>query len=192
MDPLTLGIGAIGLGMQLYGKFAGSDSAEEYAQLEKKQAGLEMGINQQKKQQMELSGRRQLLENFRNAQRLRAQGVNSAVNQGAQFGTGMQGGLYQNTSQGHYNALGIDQNLEIGRSIFGLNDQISGVKMQMADVKTDMNNAQGWSSLGGSILQSSSTIAALGKSGFGAGSNFVNGSTGGPGYSPSPMMRMFS
>lgn len=178
--------------MSIYGKFSGSQDASKYAELEKQQAGFEMGINDQKRNQMELNGRRQLLENFRNAQRLRAQGINSATNQGAQLGSGLQGGLAQNTSQANYNALGVTQNLQIGRNIFGLNDQISGVKMQMADVKSNMATDQGWASLGGSILTSAGTISNLGKSGFGAGSNFFGGSTGGPGYSPSPMMRMFS
>lgn len=170
-----MGIGAVGLGMSIYGKFAGSEAAGRYAQLEKEQAGYEMGINAQKKQQMELNGRRSLLENFRNAQRLRAQGTNAAVNQGAQFGSGLQGGLAQNTSQANYNALGVTQNLEIGRNIFGLNDKISQVKMQMADVKTEMNTDAGWASLGGSVLTNAGTISNLGKSAFGGSSNQPQG-----------------
>src|SRR5438045_747983 len=122
MDPLTLGIGAISLGMQLYGRFSGAGHASQFADLERQQAGLEQQINAQKKQQMELNGRRQLLEVYRNTQRLKAQGLAVGVSQGAQYGSGVAGGQAQISDQGAYNALGVNQNLQIGRNIFGLND----------------------------------------------------------------------
>lgn len=179
MDPLTLGIGAIGLGMQLFGKFGASEDAEKLAELEKKQAGVEMNINKQKKQQMELNSRRSLLEIYRNTQRLRAQAVQAGVNQGASSGSGLQGGLGQITNQGFYNALGVNQNLEIGRNIFGLNDQMSEIKMQMSDVKTSLSENQGWASLGGSILGSAGTIGNVGKSLFGGSNNLGSAFMGG-------------
>lgn len=173
MDPLTLGIGAIGLGLSAVGKFKASEDAGQMNALEKQQAGFEMAINGQKRQQMELNGRRSLLETFRNTQRLRAQAVQSGVSQGAQFGSGLAGGTAQVTAQGNYNAMNINQNLDIGRNIFGLNDQISGVKMKMSDVKTSLANDQAISSLGGAVLGSAGKIGDLASS---AGSYFSDNS----------------
>lgn len=170
MDPLTLGIGIIGLGMSLAGKFKASADAQKMNTLEHEQAQLEMQINGQKKQQMELNGRRQMLEVARNTQRLRAQSVQAGVNQGAQYGSGLQGGQAQIAAQGNFNMLGIGQNLEIGRNIFGLNDSISGVKMQMSDVKTSLANDQAITSLGGAILTSSGKIGDLASNVFGTDS----------------------
>lgn len=181
MDPLTLGIGAIGLGMSLYGKFKGSADASQYSALEKQQAGLEMQINQQKQQQMALNGRRQQLEVFRNTQRLKAQSVQAGVNQGAQFGSGLAGGMAQVTAQGNYNLLNIDQNLQVGKNIFGLNDQISGVKMQMAGVKSNLATDQGWTSMGGAVLSSADKIGNL------AGNLNFGGANAGFSYDNIPM-----
>jgi hypothetical protein len=169
--------------MKLFGQFSASDDAEKLSALEKQQAGLEQGINEQKRQQMLLNSRRSTLEIFRNTQRMRAQSIQAGVSQGAQFGSGLQGGLAQIYNQGLYNAQGVSQNLEIGRNIFGLNDQISGVKMQMSDVKSDLATDQGWASLGGSILSGAGTIGSVGTSlfggssggGFGLGSLFMGG-----------------
>lgn len=161
MDPLTLGIGAVGLGLKLFGGFSASSDAKKAAGIEQNIAGLEGDVNAQRQQAMELSARRQQLEIFRNAQRVRAQGLNAAVSQGANFGTGLIGGQNQATSQGLFNSEGVNQNLEIGRNIFGINNKITGQKQQLAEVKGDIATDQGWASLGGSILSSAGTISNI-------------------------------
>ena len=61
-----------------------------------------------------------------------------------------------------FNLLGISQGLEIGDKIANENTAISGLKMQMADVKSDAAEAQGWASLGGSLMKSSGIIGQFG------------------------------
>lgn len=182
MDPFTAVSaisGGIGLGMKIFGMDSASKAANAAYGIESNITGLQQQVNNQKQQQMELSARRGQLENFRNAQRLRAQGVNSAVGQGAQYGSGLQGSLAQNTSQSLFNSQGINQNLEIGRNIFGINNQISQQNLALSKVKSDMNTDQGWASLGGSILQSSGTIGNVAGAAWGGASKAASLWSGG-------------
>lgn len=168
MDPLTLGIGAVGLGMSIFGGVSASQHAEEAARVSGQIAGLEKDVNEQRRTAMELSSRRQQMEVFRNNQRQRAMASNAAVNQGAQFGSGLQGGLAQVQDQSMFNSLGISQNLEIGRNIFGLNDQISGYKAQLSSIQGSMATDQGLASLGGSITKGAGMLGQMGQGiGFG-------------------------
>lgn len=161
MDPLTLGLGVVGLGLQLYGGSKASQEAQHQAELAQKNYVLETQVNTQRKQAMELSASRQQLENYRNVQRARAQGMAAAVNQGAQFGSGIQGGQAQAQSQGAFNNLGITQNLEIGRNIFGLNNQISGNKALMSQSQANQATDMGLASLGGSLVKNSGMISNI-------------------------------
>lgn len=171
MDPFTIGIAAVGLGTQIFGAFGASDVAEQQAAVSRQIAADEQRINEQKYQQMQLEGSRMQLQQFRNIQRLRSQATAAAVNQGAQFGTGLLGGLGQISSQGQENALNVRQNQEIGTNIFNINNDISAKKMQLADLGADMSEYQAWGSLGGSLVSNAGTIGALGKNAYGAANN---------------------
>lgn len=170
MDPLTIGIGAVGLGMQIFGGISASEKANEASAIQQQISGLEIGVNDQRRNAMELSGRRQQMEVFRNNQRQRAMATNSAVNQGAMFGSGLQGGLAQVQDQSGVNSLGINQNLEIGRNIFGLNDQITSAKAQLSSVQTQMGQDQGIASMGGNITRSAGMLGQMAQ-GFGSKSS---------------------
>lgn len=183
MDPLTIGIAAVGLGMSLFGGAKATDDAKAIAQQQQQAAqqsyainskitGYENQVNDQHQTQMELTSRRASMENFRKTQQTLAQGENSAVNQGAQFGSGFQGGQAQGTAQGTFNAVGINSNLEIGENIFGLNRQISAQKLALSGVQTqsniaigglqsDMATAQGYSSIGKSISGSAGMLGSM-------------------------------
>lgn len=175
MDPITGGLQAVGFAMQLAGVFGGMGASQKNAQISQAIAQQERNINDQKRQQMELSARRQQMEVFRNAQRMRAQGTAAAVNQGAQFGSGLQGGLAQVSDQSYSNSLGIGQNLEIGNNIFDMNNTISGLNAQKSQVQSEAAMYQGFTSLGGSVMSNAGTLGAFGKDigaqfkGFGTG-----------------------
>jgi hypothetical protein len=79
MDPVTLGIEAVGIGLSAFGAFGAASKAKEASQVQVGIAQDEQRINAQKQQAMELSARRQQLEILRNTQRARAQGLNSAT-----------------------------------------------------------------------------------------------------------------
>lgn len=166
MNPLTLGVSVIGIGMQAYGSFSASEDAHKVAGIQKDIAADEMQINAQKQTQMNLEAHRQIIQNFRNVQRARAAGTAAAVNQGAAQGSGLQGGNAQNTAQGFWNNSGINQNQAIGNTIFGINDAISNKKMQLADAQADMYSDQALSSFGGTLVKDGGTIGNLGKNLF--------------------------
>lgn len=171
MDPISLGLGVVGLGLQLWGQSEASSASKQYAAqssaLARGIAGDEQRLNEQKRIAMELSGKRQVMEVFRNNQRLRAQATAAAVNQGAQFGTGLLGGLAQIEGQSQDNALGINQGLITGRNIFGINNDISDKKMQQAQLQaqyqTSQADAQGLASLGGALTKIGPTVGAFAK-----------------------------
>lgn len=161
MDPLTLGISAVGLGMQLFGGISGSEAAQKSFEINQQIARLQKDENGQRQKAMELSAKRSQMENFRNVQRARAAGTNAAVNQGASMGSGLQGGLAQASDQGGVNNLGITQNLEIGRNIFGIDNQISDQKAQLSGAQSDMATAQGFSAFGQGLTSSAGTLSNI-------------------------------
>lgn len=183
MDPLTLGLMSFGAIGQIGGAILGMGTAHQTAEVSMDVAKQEQGINDQKKQQMQLQAQRSQLENFRNIQRARAQGLNAATSQGAQFGTGLIGGQDQATDQGAYNALGINQNLTIGNKIAGYNDTISQDKIQLAQLGGQAATDQGLSSLGGALMKIGPTVGQIGQGwSFSGGTGFGNYS-GTPGAS---------
>lgn len=171
MDPISIGLGVVGLGLQLFGGSKQADASKQQAQVSGQIAQDEQAINAQKQQQMQLEGRRSQLQNFRNAQRLRAQATASATNQGAQFGSGLQGGIAGITDKATENTQGIDQGMKISQNIFGINNDISAKRVQMAQLGGQAAEGAGLASLGGALMKSGPTIGAFGKdlfAGFGA------------------------
>lgn len=158
MDPISLGLGIVGMGMQLFGGMKASGIAKQQAAVSQDMAQQEQGINNLKQQQMQLESRRGQLQNFRNAQRLRAQATAAAVQGGAQFGSGLQGGIADIENTATENSLGINQASSISSGIFNFNNKISADKMQMASLGGDMASAQALSSLGGSMVKSGPMI----------------------------------
>jgi len=170
MDPVSLTLGIVGLGMQIFGGMKQSEDAHRAAQISRDEATQEQGINDAKQKQMELEGRRTQLENIRNMQRARAMATNAAVNQGANLGSGLQGGLAQISDQSNFNMLGVNQGLQIGREIAGFNQNITQDKYRMADVQSQSATDQGIASLGGAILKAGPIVGQISQ-GFGGKQN---------------------
>lgn len=160
--------------MSLFGAAGAASNAKQSAQISQNIAGDEEGINDQKRQQMEMSARRQNLETLRNAQRQRSQATASAVNQGANMGSGIQGGLGQITDQTGTNLQGVNQNLAIGENIFNYNDQISEQKKALANVQSSQATDTALMSLGNGLVSSASTIGNIGKFAGGGISDFMS------------------
>lgn len=173
-DAIGLGIQAVGLGMQIFGGNKQSQISAEMAKVSKDEAMHEKNINNLKAKQMELEASRTQLQNIRNIQRARAMGIASAVNQGANKGSGLQGGLASISDQGIFNMLGVNQALSTGRGINAENNFISDDKMKMADLKGQSADAQGWASLGGALMKAGGTFGSFGANLFGGGGS--NGS----------------
>jgi len=117
-------------------------AAEGSAGINQKIFGLEQGIESQKRSAMELSAKRQQLEIIRNQQRARALGLTTATAQGAAQGSGLQGAYGQISGQTGVNILGVQQNLAIGRNIFGINADVSGQRVAMSQLQTSFARQQ--------------------------------------------------
>lgn len=160
MDPFSL-LGLVGAGLSFGGTLGSLFESKEAKKERERQAQLELQLNQKRREAMELSARRMQTENLRNTQLQRSMALTSATAQGAQLGTGLAGGLAQVSATGAWNAAGISQNLEIGRDMFGLNEQISRSKMSESDSMSQMAMYQGLSSLGGSMFSASGKLGSL-------------------------------
>lgn len=169
MDPFTLMMGAgmimqaAGTGMSIFGSNQANDANQQIAQLQMQQ-------NKVRQTAMEVSARRQQTENLRNTQLQRAMAINSATNQGAQFGTGLQGGIAQVQNQGMWNAVGIGQSLDAGRQMFALDDQVNIQKQNLSSAQTTMSTGQGISSLGSSVMGAAGGMSKMSQ-GFGGATN---------------------
>lgn len=167
---LEMGLAAGGLLLSLMGSMKSSTAASGYYDTQKNIAGLEGQVNDQRKAAMEVDARRRQLEVVRNNQRARAMALTSATNQGAAYGesSGLQGAYGGIGGQSETNLLGVNQNLEIGRNIFGLDTKISQQRIAASGFQSQQNQGQGLSSLGNSIMGSAGTVGKIGGS-FGNG-----------------------
>lgn len=163
--PTQAGVGAAiglaGLATSIFGTEQGVSAAKASAQSSMNIAGLEQQVNAQKKLAMQISARRSQTETIRQTQMLQSQAQSAATNQGAAQGSGLAGGLAGLSGMGAYNLEGINQNLQIGTTIFGLDDQISQQKIADAQAKSREASASGISSIGGALMKAAPTLAEL-------------------------------
>lgn len=168
MDPVSLGIMAVGAGLQLYGGYSQAGHAKQISQLANQKASQEQEINNLKLQQMEVEGRRMQMENIRNTQRARAMAVQAGTNQGAQFGTGLLGGIAEVQNKGEFNMQGVEQGLFFGREVAQRNNNISALNAQISQAQGAAASDQGWSSLGGALIKAGPFVGQMSQ-GFGSG-----------------------
>jgi hypothetical protein len=160
-------IGAgVGIGISLWGMSESSEAAQRQTEAQKQMIVLEQRVEAQRRQAMELDARSKQMRLLRNAQKARSLALTTATAQGAGQGSGLQGGYGQISGDVNSSLLNVNQNLDIGRNIFGLNAQISQQKISMAEAGLQAQEGAAYSSLGSSILNSSGTIGKL-SSGFG-------------------------
>jgi hypothetical protein len=166
MEPISMMLMmGIGLGLKAFGSATSMSAASESNKAKQQEIQLQMQVEAQRKRAMEMDARRKQLENFRNVQRAHALALTTATSQGASDGSGLQGAYSQIGAQGGWNAAGINQNLEIGRNIFGINAQISGTKSRQANAAQQMQLGSGISSLGGDLMGAAGPFGRL-TSGF--------------------------
>jgi hypothetical protein len=169
----------VGLGLSIFGSMSAADEAKKSAQASQAIGGYEMDINEQHRQAMEIDAKRKQMEVFRRQQQVQSMALTNATSGGAQFGSGLAGGEAQIRGEAGSNLLNIDQNLTIGRNIFGLTSQIDQQKILQAQYQSSQATDQGIASIGSSLLGASSKIGNLGDtfssgfksftSGFGSG-----------------------
>jgi hypothetical protein len=108
-----------------------------------------------REKQANLEAARQRRSVAREAQRNRASILASGTNKGAQQSSGVIGGIQQQTQDAAVNTRDINSSQELGGQVFAANRASAGARSQMAF-------GQGMQSLGGSLIENSSTISKLG------------------------------
>ena len=171
-DAISGVVGLVGLGLSMSGSNQAAKKAQEIAQVEKQIFQVQKEENNVRREAMVMSSRRDQLEQIRNSQRARAMALNTAASQGAQFGSGLQGGYGQISGQIGGNLLNISGNLERGEKMFNFENAISDYRAQESQLKGEQAAAQGQASLGSSLFQASGTLGKIGSTGFSALGSF--------------------
>lgn len=172
-NPIGAAAGIVGLGLSIFGGIEKSRIAGEIAESQQQISKYEMQQEAVRRRAMQLSARRQQVEVLRNQQRARSLALQAATTQGAQQGSGLQGGYGQIAGATQWNLAGIQQNLGFGEEMFGLNAQISQQKQRIASLGGESATASGIGSLGSMLTGS---VPSLGKLQFGSskGSNWMS------------------
>lgn len=170
-NPIGMAAGIAGLGLSIFGGAEKMAAAKQKADAQRQITSAEMQQDDVRRKAMELSARRQQMEVLRNAQRARSLALNNATSQGAQFGSGLQGGYGQIAGATNWNLAGINQNLSFGEQMFDLNKTISQQKLNVSDSESRSSTGSALSGLGGMLMSNTGTLKNL-------GGNFVG--TGGP------------
>ena len=160
LSGLTAGFGLVGAGISLYSGLQESKIAQEEAGVESNILGQYNAINTKRQEQAQLEAHRGQMQDIRAAQMARSMAETSSVSQGAQFGSGLQGGLAQISGQVNTNQVYRAQDLTIANSIFEDYANINNMKMGMADLQAKSAEYQGYGAIGGAI---SGSAPALGK-----------------------------
>jgi hypothetical protein len=161
MDPITGMLGIAGAGLSVYSALMGSSAAKQSANISSQIAGVQEQENQQRQLAMQISARRQQTEIIRNTQRARAMSLTTASNQGAAFGSGLSGAQAGIQGQGAYNLQGVNQQLQVGNAIFGMDSQIDQYKVQLAQLGGQEATYSGLGALGGALGRSAGPLGNM-------------------------------
>lgn len=161
MDPISIALGVAGLGMNLMGGLGQSNISSQMAGLSRANAGIQLQQEGVRRTYMEMVNRRSQVEQVRNAQRMRSQALSASVSDGAQYGSGVQGGMYGVTAQGAFNTQGLRNSLQLGEQNFDLNSQIDANRMQMSSLGSSAAMYQGLSGFGGAMFGASTKIGNM-------------------------------
>lgn len=181
----TAAASAAGIGLSAYGTATQVSAAKHQAEAQQQIIEQQQRQEALRQRAMELDARRRMVENLRQAQRVRAMSLATTTAQGSIGDSSALGGAYGQAS-GQYgtNLLGISQNLEIGRGMFASNYAESLGKIAYANAGSQMAFGAGLSSLGNMLVSSAGTIGNIaGGVNFGASSSAAGGYPR-PTYSP--------
>lgn len=141
-------IGAIGVGASVAGtavSFAGQQRANKAAQR----------AERIREAQMKMEAVRERRQQVRQMVMARAQALQAGVNQGAQGGSGVMGGMSAASSQGRANLATTNASEALGGQMFSANRQEAAGR-NMASI------GSGISSLGGIMMQNAGTFGRVG------------------------------
>jgi len=134
------------------------------AKAQKQALAIQMQQEETRRQAMNLDANRKKREVLRQQQLLRAQALATAANQGAggPGSSGIEGAIGQIQGQSGVNQLGINQQQELGNTMFDQNQQITAAGIRAANAGGMVALGTGLSSLGGAVIRNAGTIGRIG------------------------------
>lgn len=155
-------IAGIGVAASIAGTVVAYQGAQKQAKAQKQALSHQMRAEELRKRQMELDSTRKQRQIIRESQQARAKALAVATAQGSADSTGIQGAYGQISGQSGVNALGVQQNTEIGAGIFEQNRLTTMANIRGAAGASTMAMGQGLSSLGGSLVNNAGAIGRIG------------------------------
>lgn len=155
----TLGTSAtvanlIGTGVKIAGLASTVYGAHEQSQAINAANEESSKVDLQKLRIAQEQKRRAIRQQIRQAQMLRAQSLATGANQGAQFGSGVQGGMDAITSNKNYNVQGISQNFQ--RSLYE-----SAANVRQGGYYRSADAASGIQGFGKTLIDNSESIGSF-------------------------------
>lgn len=163
---MAVSAAVVGIGAAIAGTATSIAGASAQNDAQHQELAISQQENAQRQHLFEIEQQRKRVEDLRNAQQATSTARTRAVNQGAQFGSGLLGGVGQIQGESNYNILGIQQNTQIGENMFALDSQMTQAKVASANASTMQGIGSSLTSLGGSVINSLGAIGNL-SSGFG-------------------------
>lgn len=152
--------GLAGLALDYFSNQQKSEAEARYTQSNIEIAKLEDQVNQQRRFAMQVNARRQQTQQIRDAQQKQSMALAAGVGQtGNAQGSGVQGAQFQASAEGAYNLTGINQNLQIGNSIFDLDTKITAQRIAGFQAQSDANAAGATAGLGKDLMSIAPTLA---------------------------------
>jgi len=159
---MMMAIAAAGLALSGAGLAMNISAQNKQAAANQQAMAYQQEQDAEKKKAMELDATRRKREMIRQAVFARGRAVSLATNQGSAQSSALQGAYGGIAGRTGVNALGVDQNLSIGESLFGLKAGESYAKMQAAQYGSQAQIGAGISSMGGAIIHNLSQINSIG------------------------------
>lgn len=172
MAAISTVIAGVGLGLSAAGTFGSFSASKDANAAQQAMIAAQQEQERLRKRAMMLDAKRKSMEMLRAQQRARALALTNATAQGANAGSGLQGGYGQIGGQTGFNLSGLESNVLFGKQMFGINETISGLQGQYADARSSQATWQGIGSLGTQLMGSASTIGNI----FGGGASAAGGS----------------
>lgn len=163
MDPFTAIGTAMAVGGFVQSLFGDSDAkrlAQQQNKIAKQIAANSMEENNIRKQAATNDYMQATRQNIRAAQVARATALSNATNQGAQYGSGLQGGYGQIAGQASDTQTGVFSDYTAGQSIFDLDNKNAGLQTQYNALGGKIQIAQ---SQGSGLLSLGTSIVANGE-----------------------------
>ena len=158
MSGFQAGAAVVGTGLQIYGGIEAMGAQKNITKISMEEIGVEKQQNEVRRQAMEMSAHRQMLQQVRNTQKARSQALETGTSQGAQFGSGVAGAYGSISGQGSSNIAELSSGLQFGEQEFNLTAQLDDLKMSMAKAQGQLATAQGISAIGSGISGASKSF----------------------------------